>query len=272
MQDITGIDWEDAFSNAAYIADGASFPDRWAERAKTFRAKAQTAQIDIPYGSAPREKLDLFLPQGRPHGVVVFVHGGFWCQMDKSLWSHLAQGPLQHGWAVAMPGYTLAPDARISDITRQIAAAVTRMAEQVAGPIRLIGHSAGGHLVTRMICQDSPLSPAIQMRIQTVVSLSGVHDLRPLQLHSMNADLRLDVAEIATESPALLRPVPGVKVTCWTGANERPEFLRQAALLVEAWAGKTDMQPPVFAPHRHHFDVIDPLAQPDSDLVKTLLA
>ena len=36
----------------------------------------------------------------------------------------------------------------------------------IAGPIHLTGHSAGGHLATRMISATSPLSEALRSRIR----------------------------------------------------------------------------------------------------------
>ena len=39
--------------------------------------------------------------------------------LSKDDFSHLAAGPLARGWAVAMIGYTLAPQARIADITQK---------------------------------------------------------------------------------------------------------------------------------------------------------
>lgn len=269
--DQTGIDWEDAFANADHIPGGDGFPAIWEQRAHAFRDAWPTAEIDIAYGGAARERLDIFHPEGPSKGLVVFVHGGYWMKMDKSLWSDLAAGPLAHGWTVAMPSYTLAPDARIAQITRQIGAAVTKAAGLVEGPIRLCGHSAGGHLVTRMVCAGGPLAPEVSDRIARVVSLSGVHDLRPLRLHSMNGTLRIDEAEAHSESPALLSPLPGKSVTCWTGALERPEFLRQSQLLAEAWAAKTGMTPAVYEPGRHHFDVVDGLKDPDHPLTQSLL-
>ena len=267
----TGIDWEDAFNNGDHIPGGDSFPAIWEQRAHAFRDDHPHLEEDIAYGDARRERLDLFYPGGPPKGLVVFVHGGYWMKMDKSLWSDLATGPLAHGWAVAMPGYTLAPDARIAGITQQIGAAIARAAGLVAGPIRLTGHSAGGHLVTRMVCDDSPLPGDVQARIASVVSISGVHDLRPLQRHSMNDVLGLDAQEAEAESPVLKAPLPGIPVTCWTGARERPEFLRQAQVLSEAWAGKTDMRPAVYEPDRHHFNVIEGLREADHALTQTLL-
>lgn len=84
----------------------------------------------------------------------MFVHGGFWMRLDKSYWTDLAEGARDLGWAVCIPSYTLAPVARISEITKQIAAAIEKAGNLVGGPIRLVGHSAGGHLVTRMICAN----------------------------------------------------------------------------------------------------------------------
>ena len=268
----TGIDWEEAFANADHIPGGDSFPAIWDQRAEAFRASWPHVETDIAYGTSTREKLDLFRPEGLTKGLVVFVHGGYWMRMHKGLWSDLAAGPLAQGWAVAMPSYTLAPDARISEITRQIGAAVTTAAALVDGPIRLTGHSAGGHLVTRMICQDGPLTPQITDRIDRVVSISGVHDLRPLRLNAMNDTLHIDREEAESESPVVLTPLAGKSITCWTGARERPEFLRQSQILVEAWSDKTDITPAVYDPGRHHFDVIDGLKDPDHPLTTALLA
>lgn len=253
------MDWDDAYSNSTYIPDGDAYEARWADLAASFRQTAR-ARLDQRYGRTEREAYDLFLPDGEPRGAVVFVHGGYWHLFDKSSWSHLAAGPLAHGWAVAMPSYTLAPEARLGEIVRQIGAALTAISQAAPGELRLAGHSAGGHLVTRMVCANSPFSGPIAKTL----SISGLHDLRPLMLTSM--PLRLDDAEAMAESPALLRPRDGASVTAWVGADERPELLRQTALLAEAWGAKQ-----VIAPGRHHFDVIEALADPDSAMIAELL-
>lgn len=260
----SGIDWEDAFVNGDYIPDGAAYPARWAEAAEAFRAGARM-EADIAYGDHPRQALDLFWPDGTPRGLVVIVHGGYWLKFDKSLWSDLAKGALAQGWAVTMPSYRLAPEARISQISEDVAAAIAAAAARVGGPIRLTGHSAGGHLVSRMATQGSPLPKEVAARVERAVSISGLHDLRPLRLNSMNEGLRLDAEEALAESPALARPRPRVAVTAWVGAKERPEFLRQAALLAEAWD-----TPLVADPGRHHFDVIDGLKHPDHPLCQAV--
>jgi acetyl esterase/lipase len=268
------MDWDDAYSNGTYIADADSYSPRWAAEAASWRCKEEPAgrtRLDLPYGTHASERYDLFLPHGVAQGLLVFVHGGYWRAFGKSDWSHLAAGATARGWAVAVPGYTLCPQIRISGITRQIGAAISVAARELGGPIRLAGHSAGGHLVTRMLCYDAPLPGAVADRLTGVVSISGVHDLRPLLRTAINEDLRLDLAEAAAESPALLLPRPDVPLTCWAGADERPEFLRQNALLANIWAGCGVTTRAVEEPGRHHFDVIEGLRAQDSPLMQAVL-
>lgn len=260
-------DWDDAYANGAHIPGAEGFVPRWQAEAAAFRA-GRAGRLDIPYGADPRARLDLFVPDGPPRGLCVFVHGGYWLAFDKSVWSHLAGGALALGWAVALPSYPLAPAARIAEITAAVAAAITAAAALVPGPLRLAGHSAGGHLVARMACAPSPLPAAVAARVEHVLSISGVHDLRPLLATRMNATLCLTLAEARAESPALCEPLPGTRLTAWVGADERPEFRRQSALIANAWAGfDTDIRL-VEAPGRHHFDVIAELALPGSALTR----
>jgi acetyl esterase/lipase len=261
------MDWDDAYANAAHIPGGADYPDRWAGLAAEHRAVEQAvgrAMLNLRYGKGDREVYDLFLPAGPAAGLVVFVHGGYWLRFDKSYWSHLAAGPCDRGWAVAIPSYTLAPQARIGAIVRQTARAVEAAAARVPGPVVLTGHSAGGHLVARLVSPDVGL--AVRDRVRRVVPISPVSDLAPLMRTAMNADLRIDAAEAAAESP-VNQPAPeGIAAHVWVGADERPVFLDQARWLALAWAAPLTVEP-----GRHHFDVVEGLAEPDSPLTRALV-
>lgn len=253
---------DDAYANAPHIPDAPSYPPRWQAEASEFRARVPAREIE--YGPGAREWLDLFLPAGSAAGLVVFVHGGFWRAFDGRSWSHLAAGPLAHGWAVAVPSYTLAPEARICEITRQVARAIDRAAGEVDGPIRLTGHSAGGHLVARMLMADVPLDAAD--RLAGCVPISPLSDLRPLIDTAMNDDLRLDAEEAARESPVLHDRARDLPVTVWVGGAERPAFLDQARWLSDAWSA-----PLVVDESRHHFDVIEGLSRADTPLTGAVL-
>ena len=267
-------DWDDAYANGAYIEAAADYPVKWARMADEFRqlmTAKQQAELDIVYGESERQRLDIFRPENDIRGLVVFVHGGYWRAFDKSCWSHLATAAVARGWAVAIPSYDLVPTVSISEITLQTAAAIGKAASMIDGPIRLSGHSAGGHLVTRMICRDSPLSPALQDRIDRVVSISGLHDMRPLLNTRMNDDFRMLEAEAVAESTALNQPVENVELVCWVGADERPEFVRQSELLANIWTGFGINTRVHRSPGQHHFDVIDGLVDPQSALAEALL-
>lgn len=268
MTDAEIRDWDDAYANGAYIPGATGYPDRWALAAGEFRAGWSDKSLDAAYGASDRQKLDLFFPQGTARGLVIFVHGGYWLRFDKSFWSHFSAGALGLGWTVCLPSYDLAPAVGIGDITKQIGAAVMFAAQRCDGPIRLAGHSAGGHLVTRMICDDTPLDETTLARVENVVSISGLHDLRPLRRTRMNESFSLSETGAADESPALRTKGTDCPVTAWVGAQERPEFVRQSRLLSETWPATRFHA----EPGRHHFDVIDALKDPESELVRTLVS
>ncbi|MEM1375120.1 MAG: alpha/beta hydrolase [Pseudomonadota bacterium] len=263
-------DWDDAFANMAHIPGAESIVAAWPRDAAALRA-ATKAELDVPYGSGTRTRFDLFFPDGPPKGVVVFVHGGYWMRFGREDFSHLARGALEAGYAACLPSYTLAPEARIADITREIANAVQRVASVVAGPILLSGHSAGAHLVLRLICDDSPLSASVLARIARVTGIGGVYDLRPLLMTNLNWTLHLDGPEAALESPILRRPKVTVPTTIWVGADERPEFVRQSRAMAMMWDGLGADVTLVEDPGKHHFGVIDGLCDAASPLMRAVL-
>ena len=264
MQEQT--DWNDAYANGPYIAGASDYPPRWIKDAQAFRdelSQQGRAKLDVPYGDTPRQTYDLFSPEGSAKGLMIFVHGGYWLNFDCKSWSHFATGALARGWSVAMPSYDLCPDVSIAEITQQIARAVTSIAAAVPGPITLSGHSAGGHLVARMLAPDM-LPGAVVDRIQMVAPISPVSDLRPLLNTDMNHSLKMDEAAASAESPALY-PAPDTPVHVFVGEEERPAFLDQSHWLSKAWS-----IPETVVPGKHHFDVIDGLQDQDSDMVRCL--
>ena len=73
----------------------------------------------------------------------------------------MAEGPLAHGFNVAVAGYTLAPEATMEGIVREARAALRWLHQNLArlggDPARLYvgGWSAGGHLTAMLM--DEPL-------------------------------------------------------------------------------------------------------------------
>lgn len=259
---IPTLDPDRAYQNGAFIAGADAFPPRWKAEAQAFRdGLGSRAELGLTYGPGERHQFDLFSPEGKPNGLLVFVHGGYWRSFNRDMWSHLAAGALAQGWACAMPSYTLAPQARISQMTQEVAQAVKAASVLVAGPVVVTGHSAGGHLSARMGCTDLDLP-----QVRRVVPISPLSELEPLRQTAMNSDLQIDDDAAAWESPARLALREGCSAHVWVGGDERPAFLWHARTLSEAWAC-----PWTIAPGKHHFDVIDQLTDPASPLLSACL-
>lgn len=264
------IDYESEYNNRARVPEHPAIIENWTRDGAAFR-QAAVMETDVAYGPRPRNRMDLFYPDESRHveRLVVFVHGGYWQALDKSFFSHLAAGPLAHGVAVAMPGYSLCPDVRVGDIVAETQAAVRALWERFGLPVAVSGHSAGGHLAAALLATDwgaeRPLVRAAQ-------PISGLFELAPLIPTSLNTALRLDAAEAAAQSP-LDWPAPaGLELHAWVGANESGEFLRQSRTIVETWRNAGVGTRYHAVNDANHFTVVAPLTDPDSDMTRDLVA
>ena len=261
------VDLSDDYANAKYISNAKSFPEKWQKKATNFRnerAFFSTVELDIPYGSSDREKMDIFYPKKGTTGVFVFIHGGYWRAFDKSTWSHLSLGALDNGFVSVIPSYRLCPEVSISQITLDIAKCIIAIANIVdSGPIVLAGLSAGGQLVSRMLC-GKVLPENVSLRLRRVVPISPLADLQPLIFTDLNSDLNLSVESAILESPLFYRPID-VNTRVWVGEDERPAFLQQAEMLSKKWQCELIIQP-----NSHHFDIIDELLDSRSKMCKYL--
>jgi hypothetical protein len=80
---------------------------------------------------------------------LVHIHGGYWQRGGGETFGCLTEGALARGWSAALPGYTLAPDAGLTQIANEWRTALDWLAANgeehgVAGPTIVSGWSAGG--------------------------------------------------------------------------------------------------------------------------------
>ena len=262
---------DEAYANAAYINNSEEIVADWIKKAKHFRSKkikSGKAKINIAYGESDRQKCDIFQPDTKPIGTVIFVHGGYWIDFDKSYWSHFASGVLANGYRFIVPSYDLCPTVKISDITHQIRDLLCYVLENYDGLISLTGHSAGGHLVSRMVSADQWIRSRLRFdflkRLNHVVAISPIADLRPLLKTNMNKKFNLNYDTAKKESPVFHTKMT-VPFTVVVGENERPAFLSQARYLSETWSCSK-----IIAKGKHHFNVLDGLENERSGLVNLL--
>ena len=143
-----------------------------------------------------------------------------------------------------------------------------------SGPIVVGGHSAGGHLVAMTFATDWQAQGLARSPFAGGVALSGVYDLEPLLMTSVNADLRLDAAEARRMSPVHLAPRVDAPLLVAVGADETSEFIRQSQLLHDAWPGHrvAPGSRPMLVRDRNHYSVALDFADPSSEITRATLA
>ncbi len=253
-----------AYNNSAVIG-GAEARDKFiaeaTARTKTLDATAKP-QRDLAYGPAPRQRLDFYAAKsGAP--TLAFIHGGYWRSTDKENWGYVASGPLAHGINVANIEYTLAPANRIEGIVAEVKQALAFLRANLArlggDPEKLYvsGHSAGGHLTAMMAGEPG---------VKGCLPISGVFDMQPMLLCSMNSDFRLDAGEAERTSPQRHIPAAGPPQIVAVGGGELPEFLRQSRDYLAAWTAKGLKGRLIEVGTHNHFSVLDDLADPKGAL------
>ena len=253
------------------------FRNRYPERAEIYALfdaesaavrETDKACLDIPYGSHPRCRFDVF-SAARSAPLVVFVHGGYWQSLSKERYSFVAKPLVELGYSVAVLGYPLAPDRTvaqiITDVLSGLTGIVTWLDRQSCKPGKMIvtGHSAGGHLATCAALGWNTRTPAIS----ALIPISGIFDLEPIVDTSLNRVLGLDKVVARSSSP-INQPPPAMPVTAFVGEAETKEFRSQSSRYIEhcnaigpAPAGLINIS------HANHYSVLLDFLQPGSKIV-----
>ena len=197
---------------------------------------------DLAYDVHVQQKLDLYLPAGRPahpRPVIVYLHGGGWHRGSKDDGRRLAFHFAAQGYAVACVDYRLSSDAEYPAQLEDSKSAVRWLRDNAGrygldpDHIGVVGVSAGGHLAALMGALNSNRlyesggSLDQPSRVQAVCDFFGPVDL--LQLYETSKVLGTPQAD---EIAQLLGGDPHVVETQALAANpvlfidaETPPFL-----------------------------------------------
>ena len=265
---------EREYNNRALVPEHPAYFARWDRDSSYVRANL-AHETDVAYGADARHRIDLF-PAPNARGTLVFIHGGYWRSLDKSMFSWLAAPYVAAGISVALPNYRLAPSVRIDDIVDDaISATNWLMANGEAHGVNtrhvvLSGHSAGGHLVAAIFAAARDRLAFDPARIAGGVPISGLVDFAPLLKFSGNADFRMDAAAAKRLDLYNRKPTIEAPLVVAVGADESSEFVRQSKLLAQSWSGQ--LRSLLVLPGNNHFSVVDGFAERGQPLHEAALA
>jgi acetyl esterase/lipase len=252
-----------AYDNNAAVADSAALIEARNAASAAYR-KAHPVGLDIPYGSSARAAFDLYPAPDPAAPCLIFIHGGYWLRNSRELFAVYAEGLAAAGWSVAMPSYTLAPQATLSAIVEELGAALDWLADQgpahgVAGRVVLSGWSAGAQLA------------ALHLKHRLVTAglvISGVYDLGPLRDTALNDVLQLSDREIATLSPLRSPPTSPKPLAIAYGTRELPALIHDSRTLHALRLAAHAPGPLLSIAGADHFTILEELRRRDGQLVR----
>ena len=265
---------QERYYNArAAVPDHRDYFDCWTARSADLRARTD-CRLDIPYGDNAGERLDLFAaaaPGGPAAPLLMFIHGGYWQGLDKSMFSFVTESLIEAGIAVAVVGYDLCPAVTIEHIAGEIRRAACFLEHNAAdlgfdgGRLYVSGHSAGGHLTAMVMADGGAANP----KIRGGAAISGLFDLAPLIKTSINEKLGLDGESARRNSPLYMDPAGDAPLLLAVGGEESAGFHDQSDRLAAAWGDRCRR---LVIAGRHHFSVVESLAEADGVLCQAVKA
>jgi acetyl esterase/lipase len=146
---------------------------------------------DLAYGADPRQKLDLYVPDGlkAPAPVILFFYGGSWQNGSKAMYLAFGQAFASRGIVVAVADYRVYPQVRypafVEDGASALAFVHAHVAEHGGDPARIFvaGHSAGAYIAMMLAADPRYLTRigADPGWIHGVIGISGPYDFLPLK-------------------------------------------------------------------------------------------
>ena len=268
------IDYEAEYNNRRRVPENPEIVARWLDASARARATL-TCELDIAYGAGERHRYDLFQPDNAASDVpvVAYIHGGYWQRGDRKDYSFIANVLVARGARVAIPSYSLCPQATVADIIAEMRTFLTVLWARTNRRAVVAGHSAGGHLAAAMLATDWTGRDGVPNDlVRAAYAISGVFELEPLIPTSLNEALRLSPQTARDASPLLWpAPRPCHTLVAAVGGAENSEFLRQSGDIATAWSAAGVNAERVVVPGANHFTVVDEIARTDSAMVNRIL-
>ena len=148
-------------------------------------------QRDLSFGADPRQKLDLYVPDGlgKPAPVLLFFYGGGWDGGSRKRYRGFGRAFASAGIVTAVADYRLYPAVKYPAFVEDAAAALAFLhrhaADHGGDPARVFvsGHSAGAYNAVMLASEPKFLVPHGGRLdwIRGVIGIAGPYDFLPME-------------------------------------------------------------------------------------------
>ncbi|MEW5420345.1 alpha/beta hydrolase [Amorphus sp. 3PC139-8] len=264
----TQAELDRAYTQKEWAANMDAILKRWSASAPEAKA-GHSGYAAFSYGPHPDERIDVFPADG---SLIHFhVHGGAWRGQAKEDSAFLAPSMAAAGVTLVLPEFSKLPGVRMPILLEQLKRALAWthqrfVAEGDATGIVISGHSSGAHLAALLVAENGAeeLVPAEALR--ALVCISGSYDLEPVMLSLRRSYIDLSPDEITALSPIHRIADMRLAAHLFYGADESPEFRRQACAFATALEPAGKLAGCTEIANVNHFEILDVLADPSSEI------
>ena len=225
--------WPNSTIRSYDSGDSAEDHARAARDSEEIRKERGVIRItDVPYrddgGDLTRQSLDLYIREGMTDApVVLYVHGGGWIRGDKARALFKPAALVPEGYLFVSMNYRFHPEASLTEMAQDVATAAAWLRRHGAkyggdaSKIVLMGHSAGGHLVSVVASNPAFMDAA-------GASLGDLSGVVAIDTAMLNVPLRMETAGVSQYRVFGRDPDAWIPVSPWHQVREGrriPPFL-----------------------------------------------
>lgn len=139
-------------------------------------------ELDIPYDSQPKQKLDIYWPAGKKHHntTIIFYHGGSWKSGSKSAYKFVGNRLANMGYTAVLANYRLYPEVVYPDFIKDSLKAIEwSFKNLLPAKIVLMGHSAGAFNGAVLSVDKQYKNKLREFSVKGFIGIGGPYNFKP---------------------------------------------------------------------------------------------
>lgn len=237
--------------------------------------------MNVAYGESSRKKLDIYGDDLKPDSpLFVFVHGGYWQEMDKWDSAYVVSPLVTKGIRVIVIDYDLCPSVTLEQLVVQVHRSFQWISEYIAKhsikSVSFAGHSAGAHLLACVLTKSfmAKVAADVEMFAYFISGVFDLEELRHLKVANENNILSLSDDNVGQLSPQfhdfLHLKDREVKIYVFVGEFESEKFKQQSRNFANGPVNELPSVTHKVVSNLDHFNIVEKLSEVDYELTKLI--